>query len=111
MNGYRTAFVVFWVAAALLGPTTASAQSSVVVQGANSSTQNDPYANPIRRANPNSRQGTVPVTPVPRGPSTRPLTPAPTLENRGIGNGYPPSSPLPKTVRPTAPSLQREDPY
>lgn len=111
MNSYRTAFVTCLLTAALLGPATVSAQPMVTGQGASGSTQNDPYANPIRRVNPNSRQGTVPATPIPRGPSTLPLTPAPSLENRGIGNGYPPSSPLPKTVQPTAPSLQRENTY
>lgn len=43
----------------------------------------------IHRANPNSRQGTVPSTPPVRGPSTAPNPRPPTLENGGIGNGYP----------------------
>ncbi|NBB12506.1 hypothetical protein [Pseudomonas sp. SLFW] len=44
----------------------------------------------IRRANPNSRQGTQPIAPVPRN-STLNTSPQrmPTLENGGIGNGYP----------------------
>jgi len=44
----------------------------------------------IRRANPNSRQGTQPIAPVPRGSNlnTAPQR-MPTLENGGIGNGYP----------------------
>lgn len=46
----------------------------------------DPRLNPIRRVNPNSRQGSVPATPPVRGPSTQPNPPAPTLENRGVGN-------------------------
>lgn len=48
---------------------------------------NNPYNSPIPRANPNSRQGTVPATPPVRGPSTQPIQRQPTLENRGIGNG------------------------
>lgn len=48
---------------------------------------NNPYNSPIMRANPNSRQGSVPATPPVRGPSTQPNPRPPTLENRGIGNG------------------------
>ncbi|MFD3208678.1 hypothetical protein [Pseudomonas sp. LR_7] len=48
---------------------------------------NNPYNSPIQRANPNSRQGSVPATPAVRGPSTQPNPRPPTLENRGIGNG------------------------
>lgn len=51
----------------------------------NSNSQNGP----IHRANPNSRQGTVRSTPPVRGPSTAPNPRPPTLENGGIGNGYP----------------------
>jgi len=48
----------------------------------------NPINSPIRRINPNSRQGTVPSNPAQRGvlegyPGGRP----PTLENGGIGNG------------------------
>lgn len=49
----------------------------------------NPNNSPIHRANPNSRQGTVPSTPPVRGPSTAPNPRPPTLENGGIGNGYP----------------------
>ncbi|QXI36810.1 hypothetical protein [Pseudomonas xantholysinigenes] len=48
---------------------------------------NNPYNSPIMRANPNSRQGSVPATPPVRGPSTQPNPRPPTLDNRGIGNG------------------------
>lgn len=47
----------------------------------------NPYNSPIQRANPNSRQGSMPATPPVRGPSTDPYQRAPTLDNRGIGNG------------------------
>lgn len=50
---------------------------------------NNPYNSPIRRANPNSMQGTQPSTPPIRGPSTVPTPRQPTVENRGIGNGQP----------------------
>ncbi|MFK3773901.1 hypothetical protein [Pseudomonas sp. NPDC089406] len=51
------------------------------------SDSNNPYNSPIQRANPNSRQGSVPATPPVRGPSTQPNPRPPTLDNRGIGNG------------------------
>jgi len=44
----------------------------------------------IRRANPNSRQGTQSISPPVRGPNLAPTQQRPpTLENGGIGNGYP----------------------
>ena len=48
---------------------------------------NNPYNSPIQRANPNSRQGSMPATPPVRGPSTDPYQRTPTLDDRGIGNG------------------------
>ncbi|WP_434729269.1 hypothetical protein [Pseudomonas soli] len=48
---------------------------------------NNPYNSPIMRANPNSRQGSVPAMPPVRGTSTQPNPRPPTLDNRGIGNG------------------------
>ncbi|CAB1402673.1 MULTISPECIES: hypothetical protein [unclassified Pseudomonas] len=50
---------------------------------------NNPYNSPIRRANPNSMQGTQPSTAPIRGPNTVPTPRQPTVENRGIGNGQP----------------------
>ncbi|WP_339465105.1 MULTISPECIES: hypothetical protein [unclassified Pseudomonas] len=50
---------------------------------------NNPYNSPIRRANPNSMQGTHPNAPPMRGPNTVPTPRQPTVENRGIGNGQP----------------------
>ncbi|MFJ4248431.1 hypothetical protein [Pseudomonas sp. NPDC089741] len=67
---------------------------------------NNPYNSPIRRANPNSMQGTQPSAPPIRGPNTVPAPRPPTLENRGIGNGQPirsvPSTP--PTFIPNPPS-------
>jgi len=53
------------------------------------STSNNPYNSPIRRANPNSMQGTQPSAPAMRGPNTVPVPRPPTLDNGGIGNRYP----------------------
>ena len=50
---------------------------------------NTPDNGAIRRANPNSQQGTESSIPPVRGPNTAPNPRPPTLENGGIGNGYP----------------------
>ncbi|MFI7857551.1 hypothetical protein ACIF8Z_11185 [Pseudomonas promysalinigenes] len=52
-----------------------------------SASNSNPYNSPIQRANPNSRQGSVPAAPPVRGPSTAPTYRTPSLDNRGIGNG------------------------
>jgi hypothetical protein len=53
-------------------------------------TNSNPDNGAIRRANPNSRQGTQSISPPVRGPSLGPTQPRPpTLENGGIGNGQP----------------------
>ena len=66
----------------------------------------NPYNSPIRRANPNSMQGTQPSAPAIRGPNTVPVPRPPTLDNGGIGNRYPdrsaPASP-PKFIPNPAP--------
>lgn len=56
---------------------------------------NNPYNSPIRRANPNSMQGTQPNAPAIRGPNTVPVPRPPTLDNGGIGNRYPQDRPAP----------------
>ncbi|MGE8175215.1 hypothetical protein [Pseudomonas fluorescens] len=63
----------------------------------------NPYNSPIRRVNPNSMQGTQPNVPVIRGPNTVPVPRPPTLENGGIGNGYPRSGTAPGAVKPYVP--------
>ncbi|WP_434600955.1 hypothetical protein J3P91_15370 [Pseudomonas sp. Z4-7] len=62
---------------------------------------NNPYNSPIRRANPNSMQGTQPNVPGIRNNPTVPVPRPPTLENGGIGNGYPRSGPPSGSPRPT----------
>jgi hypothetical protein len=61
----------------------------------------NPYNSPIRRANPNSMQGTRPSAPTVRSPNFVPVPRPPTLENGGIGNGYPRSSSVPGSVKPS----------
>ena len=66
----------------------------------------DANHSPIHRANPTSMQGTQPNPPAVRGIQTGPTSPAPTVENGGIGNRYPtrnaaPSRPTTETKAPT----------
>lgn len=66
---------------------------------AQGSTSNNPYNSPIRRANPNSRQGSVSATPPLRTPNTIPAPRPATIENGAIGNGYPPPDKRPETPK------------
>ncbi|MEX5540993.1 hypothetical protein VRC24_11355 [Pseudomonas poae] len=89
------------LAALALGLTVVSMAQAQNVPGNSNTNQG-----PIHRANPNSMQGTQPNAPAIRGNPTGPITPAPTLENRGIGNRYPqreaaPSRPSTETKAPT----------
>ncbi|MCF4997869.1 hypothetical protein GIW70_18885 [Pseudomonas syringae] len=82
------------IAALILGAGFAQAEvaaRSAPLQLAQSPTgnSNNPYNSPIRRANPNSMQGTQPSAPPIRGPNTVPVPRPPTLDNRGIGNSQP----------------------
>ncbi|POA21901.1 hypothetical protein C1886_03400 [Pseudomonas sp. FW300-N1A1] len=75
------------------------------------SPQNNPYNSPIRRVNPNSMQGTQPAAPAIRVPNTVPVLRPPTLDNGGIGNGYPRPGATPPTVKPyVSPAPPRRDP-
>ena len=65
----------------------------------------NPTNSPIHRANPNSRQGTESSIPPLRGPNTVPNPRPPTLENGGIGNGYPTRQ---QPARPSTNDTQRQ---
>ena len=72
---------------------------------------NNPYNSPIRRANPNSMQGSQPATTPIRGPNTVPVPRPPTLDNGGIGNGYPRPGSTPAPVKPyVSPAPPPRDP-
>jgi hypothetical protein len=64
------------------------AQASGNISSNNNLSTPNPTDGAIRRANPNSRQGTESTVPGSRGINT-PNNPRPTLENGGVGNGYP----------------------
>jgi hypothetical protein len=69
---------------------------------------NNPYNSPVRRINPNSRQGTTAPNPQLRQPTRQVDNPRPpTLENRGIGNGENLRRPASGTQQPrTAPGTR-----
>jgi hypothetical protein len=68
---------------------TASPHSSLLLAQSPAGQTSNPYNSPIRRANPNSMQGTQPSAPAIRGPNTVPVPRPPTLDNGGVGNRYP----------------------
>jgi hypothetical protein len=83
MNSFLRSLVIL-TAGSLLVSGLAQAGSSYP------SSNNSAYEGPIRRANPNSRQGTESISPPVRGPAVNAgQARKPTLENGGIGNGYP----------------------
>ncbi|WLH15345.1 hypothetical protein PSH58_14060 [Pseudomonas hefeiensis] len=96
---------------------TSAAQAATPDRGAMVLAQNlpnnNPYNSPIRRANPNSMQGTRPNVPMIRNNPTVPVPRPPTLDNGGIGNGYPRSgqpagSPSP-TIKSPAPARNTQN--
>ena len=94
MNRYMIGAIALALSAALIplavADTSFPLQPSLqVAQNLPGSTRNNPYNSPIRRANPNSMQGTQPGAPAIRGPNTVPVPRPPTLDNGGIGNRYP----------------------
>lgn len=93
----HTAFPLACLLATLwLGDTALAAPPVQAKPGASG----NPLNSPIRRINPNSRQGTVPSSPAQRdGWQRSPPTPLPTLENRGIGNGQAFPRPAPAVER------------
>lgn len=86
MNSFARRFVLLTLSSLLTAGLSTATQAQTLP---NSTLNNGNTNSPIHRANPNSRQGTVPATPPVRGPNTAPNPRPPTLENGGIGNGYP----------------------
>lgn len=74
-------------------PNVRSSEAAITLAAAtypNGTTRNNtPDNGAIRRANPNSRQGTQSISPPVNGPATGVNPRPPTLENGGIRNGYP----------------------
>ncbi|WP_263262330.1 hypothetical protein [Pseudomonas sp. RIT-PI-S] len=83
--------------------TAAPQATSAPTAAANAGVNANPLSSPIRRANPNSRQGSVPSNPAQRqGLQAMPGGRPPTLENGGIGNGqrFPAPAPAPMPAKP-----------
>ena len=99
MNSFVRKFALLLLAAL---PFMNTAQAQTLPGSTPRSSASDTYSSPIHRANPNSRQGTQPVTPPGRPPVTPPTLRKPTLENGGIGNGYP-TRQMPRAPVPSAP--------
>ena len=88
MRGFAIFLLVGFLSVGLLSIGLVQAGEYAPFQLAASNNQPDNGA--IRRANPNSRQGTESISPTMRGPNLGPTqTRPPTLENGGIRNGYP----------------------
>lgn len=97
MNRLMLGITALALGGVLSHPAQADFSSLLLAQSPTGHSSN-PYNSPIRRANPNSMQGTQPGAPTIRGPNTVPVPRPPTLDNGGIGNRYPqdrtvPSSP------------------
>jgi hypothetical protein len=81
-----------------------------IAQSLPNSGNNNPYNSPIRRANPNSMQGTQPSAPTLRAPNTVPVPRPPTLDNGGIGNRYPQERSAPASPPKFIPNPPYRDP-
>ncbi len=110
MNSISSSLVLLLLGGALAAHAQAKMPAADTLLAQNTPiTNTQPANNPIRRINPNSRQGTGPSVPGARGPSTAPVPRTPSIENGEIGNGYPRPTAPPPTLKPTAPSLQPRD--
>jgi hypothetical protein len=88
MNRLMLGITALALSGVLSQPAQADTSSLQLAQSPTGRSSN-PYNSPIRRANPNSMQGTQPGAPTIRGPNTVPVPRPPTLDNGGIGNRYP----------------------
>ncbi|WP_338923250.1 hypothetical protein V0M98_14725 [Pseudomonas silesiensis] len=88
MNRLMLGIAALALSGVLSHPAQADNSSMLLAQSPTGNSGN-PYNSPIRRANPNSMQGTQPGAPIIRGPNTVPVPRPPTLDNGGIGNRYP----------------------
>ncbi|SEE63711.1 hypothetical protein [Pseudomonas migulae] len=89
MNRLALGIIAMALSGVLSNSALADVPSSLLLAQSPTGAASNPYNSPIRRANPNSMQGTQPSAPVIRGPNTVPVPRPPTLDNGGIGNRYP----------------------
>ena len=89
MNSISSSLVLLLLGGALAAHAQAQMPAADTLLAQNTPiTNTQPANNPIRRINPNSRQGTGASVPGARGPSTAPVPRTPSIENGEIGNGY-----------------------
>lgn len=111
MNRFLLGIVALALSAGLAHAEAPRPSAPLLLAQSPAGNSNNPYNSPIRRANPNSMQGTRPAAPVIRAPNTVPVPRPPTLDNGGIGNGYPRPNATPGTVRPyVSPAPPPRDP-
>ncbi|MGP6459757.1 hypothetical protein [Pseudomonas parakoreensis] len=87
MNRILPGMIVLLLGAGLAHAEVTAPSAPLLLAQSPTGNSNNPYNSPIRRANPNSMQGTQPSAPVIRGPNTVPVPSTPTVGNGGIGNG------------------------
>ena len=87
MNRILPGMIVLLLGAGLAHAEVTAPSAPLLLAQSPTGNSNNPYNSPIRRANPNSMQGTQPSTPAIRGPNTVPVPSTPTVGNGGIGNG------------------------
>jgi len=87
MNRILPGIIVLLLGGGLAHADVAAPSAPLLLAQNPAGTNNNPYNSPIRRANPNSMQGTQPSAPAIRGPNTVPVPSTPTVGNGGIGNG------------------------
>ena len=115
MNTFRTSFAFLLLGGVLATQLQAQPLSEPLPAQDQQLAQNTPITNtppvnnPIRRINPNSRQGTGASVPGASGPGIAPAVQPQGIDSGKIGNGYPRNPPVPPTIKPTAPSLQPRD--
>lgn len=95
MNRILPGMIVLLLGAGLAHAEVTAPSAPLLLAQSPTGNSNNPYNSPIRRANPNSMQGTQPSAPAIRGPNTVPVPRPPTLDNGGIGNRYPQDRPAP----------------
>ena len=87
MNRILPGIIVLLLGAGLAHAEVTAPSAPLLLAQSPTGNSNNPYNSPIRRANPNSMQGTQPSAPAIRGPNTVPVPSTPTVGNGGIGNG------------------------
>lgn len=87
MNRILPGMIVLLLGAGLAHAEVTAPSAPLLLAQSPTGNSNNPYNSPIRRANPNSMQGTQPSAPAIRGPNTVPVPSTPTVGNGGIGNG------------------------